>query len=477
MPLTRANYRNPSWLIRNRGWLWLLAIWAFAFAMRAIFVSDVLAHCSTRQIHDFHFDSREYVHLAQNLANTGEYEIDTPESHFFALLRTPGYPAFCAIFFNLGWGFAGIFWAQAFLSSLIPPMVFLLARAVFKDMNFAVLAGLAASISTTGIGLSAILLADLLFAVALLAGFNFLVAGAASNRRWGWLGAGFIFAIAILIKPAILYFSPIIAIAWWRLSRANDRPMRWGALAWVIALPILAMALWSARNHAHTKHWVYSTVDAQNLRHFIAPQAEECAKAAGLPEADAVYANHRAAMTRDLADVLESRISPADLARRQRTEALAVIEKNPGWTLLGLISSSFTCLHDAWAWTPSQLTTPSAFRESIYFLNAWQIDLRLPILGLGLLIAFEYFLMGRRKHASPALRGEIGAMSACALVLLYFFAISGTSFSTGFRIIYPAEFTIILLGLGGIRSAMRMLAAYTRAARARAESAALTPDA
>jgi hypothetical protein len=57
-------------------------------------------------------------------------------------------------------------------------------------------------------------------------------------------------------------------------------------------------------------------------------------------------------------------------------------------------------------------------------------------------------------------------MGACAALAAYFFVISGTSFSTGFRILYPLEFAITLMAIGGVRAGWRMLFAGATAATA-----------
>jgi len=270
---------------RGRVLLFLLSVWLFAFALRAEFVIEVFANSTEEQVLKLHYDSREYHHLARNLAETGQYQIDTHESRFFALLRTPGYPAIVALFFKLGLGIKGLIWGQAILGSLIPPLVFLLGRWIFCDLLFASLAGVIAALSTTGIGLSAMLLADLPFAFTIISGFALLYLGA-SGRRWAWMTAGVIFSLSILIKPATMYFAPALAIAWWMIARSNRLPMRWPALFWVLVAPYIAVGFWSLHNHSQTGHWVFSTVDAQNLRHFLAPLTDEINKAGGLPMAN-----------------------------------------------------------------------------------------------------------------------------------------------------------------------------------------------
>ncbi|MEZ0263690.1 MAG: ArnT family glycosyltransferase [Phycisphaerae bacterium] len=477
--------RHPRWLVLSMA----TAVWAFALLLRLSFANQVLSHNSADQIVTWHFDSREYVQLGRHLAATGQYGADTPESRFFAMLRTPGYPAIVSLSYRLGWGIPGLVWAQAVLGSLVPLMTFWLARQIFRDLWGPTVAGVFAALSTTGIGLSAMVLADLTFAVLIAAGIALLYAGGAGGKTWAWLLAGLVLGAAILVKPATTYFWPAVALAWWMFSRSENRPIRWHALAWVVASPMLVILAWSARNHAVAGRWVYSTVDAQNLRHFLAPLTEEFARAKGPPPGELLHANHIGAMQRDLGDIMMARITPADLADRQKAEARAIIMKTPFWSATGMLVSAGICFHDGWAWTPDQLKAPTPLRDLIYRQNALQIDLRFPMLGLAIVALIERVLLRRRhKHwlrhtlhlerraadvdpddddvplavdrPSPDALRETRDLAALAVMLAYFVLISGTAFSTGFRIVYPAEFALILCAIGGIRSLSRMLLKY-----------------
>lgn len=446
----------------------LLAVWALSLTVRLAFVANVLSQNSVETIVAFNWDSREYLHLAKNLSERGTYEIDTPESRFFAMLRTPGYPTFCAVLLKAGLGVRGVLYAQAVLGSLIPVIAAALAGAMFRRRSWAVAAGVVSIFSTTGIGLGAILLADLLFALTVVGAFALLYFAAAFDKRWGWWGAGVALAVGLMIKPAIFYLGPVIIAGAYMMSRGDGRRVYWRGLAFAVAMPAVAMGAWTAHNHAKTGGWVFSTVESQNLRHFMMPLTQESAKAGRLPDAENLTANHRSAIIRDLDDVMGRRLSAVELARRQQAEARAVLLANPGWAGAGLLSCAVTCMLDGWAWTPSQLPVPGAMGEAMFALNRWQINARVLVLGLALLVGLERVLRrnGAPRAAGRELRREWGAMGACAALAAYFFVISGTSFSTGFRILYPLEFAITLMAIGGVRAGWRMLFAGATAATA-----------
>ena len=68
-----------------------------AVTLRLAFVLEILRYRTPQEIVAFNGDSPGYLHLAQNLRQTGVYALDNLESRFEALFRTPGYPLFCAV--------------------------------------------------------------------------------------------------------------------------------------------------------------------------------------------------------------------------------------------------------------------------------------------------------------------------------------------------------------------------------------------
>ncbi len=456
-PTTKIDQPRPY---RVRGTITLLlTIWAVSLVLRLLLAHQTLADNSERQIFDFNFDTREYVHLAHNLAAPGHaYNLDNAESRFFSQLRTPGYPAFCALFFRFTSGIPAILYAQAFLGSFIPPLTALLCLVVFQSRRLAVVGGLLAAFSCPGIGLSGILLSDLLFAFLVVAAFGLLFAAAFRKGRSLYLGAALALCLAMLVKPALLYVAPIVLISGFLFAQIANRSVRWRLLTSVALSPLLVVALWSYRNHRATGEWIFCTVDAQNLRQFMVPITEErlARGGVGLLNIRSLFDRQKTAMTRDLDDVCTGRVTPAELARRQKTEAMVVLKAHPVYAIEGLICNSFACAADGWAWTPDQLRTHGPFRLLMLWLNYFQMGSRIPIILLGMVVILEHLINDGDYSADPTRKRDALATAAFGAIFLYFFFISGTSFCAGSRILYPVEFAIILIGMAGTRSAFRL---------------------
>src|SRR5207248_407522 len=147
---------------------------------------------------------------------------------------------------------------------------------------------------------------------------------------WGfYIASGTAFAIGLLIKPSLLYWPLAMFAVAALLSRALERRIAWGKLAITALLPLMAAGAWSVRNWRVEGGFTYCSVDAQNLRQFLAPLTEEWAKAGRPPAGDDLYAHHAAVRDRDWSDMADGRLSPMQLARRQRAESLAILSGHP----------------------------------------------------------------------------------------------------------------------------------------------------
>ena len=255
-------------------------------------------------------------------------------SHFFGLLRTPGYPVFCAAIMKMTGSMTAVLWAQAVLGSLIPLGVWFLGYHILRNRGAAIVGSLISAISPTGIGLTGIFLVDLFFALCVLGGIAMLYMGTARAWRW-YIGTGLLFALGLLVKPSLLYWPiALIPVAAFLLA-GNKRHMHWQAatrrVAVVAIIPLLAAGAWCVRNRVVEHSFTLCSVDAQNLRRFVAPLTEEWARAGHAPTADDIWANHSTVRGRDWEDMAQGRLTSAEVARRQRREAWAILRATPCW--------------------------------------------------------------------------------------------------------------------------------------------------
>jgi 4-amino-4-deoxy-L-arabinose transferase-like glycosyltransferase len=442
----------------------LLAIFGLSLFLRLLFVGTELRGHSQAQIITFNWDSREYVHLGHNLASTGHYLDDTNpdaearrQSHFFGLLRTPGYPLFLAVFERLTGSITAALWAQAVLGSLLPVLVLLIGQELLGDTHAAAAAAVISAFSSTGIGVCGIFLVDQLFSLCVIAAWWMLLGAVRLNRFHWYLCSGLVLGLGVLVKPATLYWPLVLPAVAWLLGRAFDRPVAWRSVAVTCLLPLLAVGAWCWRNQRVEGGWVYCIVDAQNLRHFVAPLTEERAKAGKEPSFDAIMQNQNAARARDWNDMIGGQLTSVELGNRQRAQTLQIIRNHPWVAIQCLWSCAWDNWAAGWPYTRDQLSNAPNLKGLVIGIDyLWCVlgrSLGIPLILLGLL---EPVVAGAGLRDPQHRRRFFGTL-ALLLTFGYFFILCGTSFSIGFRTLYPAEFTLLLMMTGGVAAGIRLL--------------------
>ncbi len=417
-----------------------------ALALRLAFAALVVREHSGVEILSFAGDSREYAHLAHNLARAGGYVNDDAVSHRLGLLRTPGYPVFTAIFEKLRGGVRGVVWAQAILGAGLVGAVMWLSYMMFRCTVATGVAGLMAALSPTGIGLTGLVLVDLVFALLFVVGFGLMFSGVREDRRWRVYSAGAVFGIGVLVKPTLLFWPVAAAGPWVLMAWGAGRPMRWRRFGVFALIQIVVIVGWCGRNLASDGIFTFSTIDAQNLRHYIAPQVEAWAELGRAPMMGELRPMQDDLRARD-ADDLEARVvTPAELARRQRMEAWAIIESHPRLAVRAYLRNVQYTVFTGFDGLGRELSEPSYLRSFLMKLEAaaygrWGRRAVLVIVGLALVLP----IWQSRRNGAMRWRPMIYDVLALLVTIIYFAALSGTTYGTGSRIIYPVEFAFVLL--------------------------------
>ncbi|MBN1491546.1 MAG: hypothetical protein JXA69_16660 [Phycisphaerae bacterium] len=424
--------------------VWILvAVGLVALLARGVFVAQVLSHLSAEQLLDYGPDTAQYVHLARNLAFDGRYAQNDPTSHYTALLRTPGYPAFVAIFLRLHWAPASVLVAQAAMASCIPLITALLAWALLRSRLAALAAGMASALSPTGVGVTGIVLVEALFGVAFLLGFGLLYLGIAADRWRLACTAGVVFGVAALIKPTLLFWPVISPVLWFVLARATDRTVRWKPLLLFVVVQLPIPLAWCTHNYATDGFFALSSVGPQSLRYHIAPRVEEWARAGGMPRADAVIRNRDTAKLRDEAEMAAG--SPAaDIIRRQTEESTPILRANPRLTARLWLANIIENIRETWPHFSTQLPEGSLSQRGWERLSRALVRLQKPLLLLVVVAMLELLVRPRRRR-SDAWRRQLYGLLALAGTYGYFAFFTGISYWQGSRLLYPVEFALILI--------------------------------
>jgi 4-amino-4-deoxy-L-arabinose transferase-like glycosyltransferase len=446
----------------NRPWLRIgLMVGLVALAARIFFVASLAAADNGAGLNDNAGDARQYIALARNLAEFGTFIDDSTGgrqagSTYFSMLRPPIYPALAAPF-EAREARAALFYLQAIIGSAIPMFTAFLAGIWFQSRPAAWLAGLMAAFSPTGIGLAGQVMADQLFATLFAASIVAVALSVRSSRhasRWMWI-AGIACGLATLVKPAGLYWPFVLPVLTWILAQAASSQMQWRAVAAAVALGLILPAMWAVRNYRVAGVFAVSTVDAQNLRYYLAPQAEEWASADDIPTKAKLKKNRERTMRRDIDDT--ETLSPRDIVRRQWSESVAIFREHPAETFQAY-------LHNL----RGHLTTP--FNGFDYQFPNGGMTRRVmgrleEVTGstaaywvIGVLSAASLLpLLVRTNRRDPTWRMRVISVAAIVLIFGYVAGLSGTTYGTGSRILFPAHIAVQLLMAAGVAALQRDL--------------------
>lgn len=228
-------------------------------------------------------DSPRYLELSHNLATTGTFGLAAEDSGLVHIplsalrdqlgqgpkevapglyaegFRTPGYPAFLAVFDLLGLGLKSVLLAQVILGSLLIALVGWIAWMVTQSVRVTLAAALLIAINPGSIVECNLILSEGLFTFLLTLAIGLLVY-ARQTGRWQHIALlGVTVAAAALVRPIAIVIVPLAGLAlllpYRRLAESlavsPPRLERRFALALLFAgVVALPLAGWVARNHA-----------------------------------------------------------------------------------------------------------------------------------------------------------------------------------------------------------------------------------
>jgi hypothetical protein len=252
-----------------------------ALSIRLLFVLHVASTHDNRSLSLMHGDTREYVHLGENLFRRGRYVDEASVfSRWRGVMRPPGYPLLYAGVSALG---VDLTHHLAWLGVVQLPFAlggvgaaYAVARLTLRSRRWATLAGTMSSLSPTGIAATAMPLADVVFgglcAASLTAALFMTHAKTARRCLLAAAVVGLFTLLALLVKPAAL---PLVVV-WATLPIVvrRLRPLRW-TLVMLVALPALAwQGAWSVRNWQRERVFAYTLIGERYLLYLVVPQVQ-----------------------------------------------------------------------------------------------------------------------------------------------------------------------------------------------------------
>jgi hypothetical protein len=406
-----------------------------ALILRLAFVVEILQHRTRKEIIAFSRDSPGYLHLAQNLSHTGAYALDNLESRFQALFRTPGYPLFCAVVGGKGLSLERILLAQAFLGALIPALTTLFVFSLLKKRFLSVCAGLASALSLTGIGLSGVIMVDLLFSTLFWFGFTLLYWGVVKRRsRLTYLAAA-MFGLAGLVKPSMILWPAVSILVYFELARFSGASFKLKEVGLVLLLQLVPTTAWSVRNYYVEGTFNLSTAAQETLREYLAARVQRAA--------DKDTGRHGVGKKHTSDDLLMEGVQPKHIAERQLSEALAIMRQYPFLTVRVWVQGMYHVWASSWNSLDVQLPPDTKLRSLLWrFRRIPYLSGRgsLLVLGFGIVSLFLPGRIFRKSH-----REENRLIIVLLLPVGYFAVLTGMTCWTGPRLIYPFESAFISL--------------------------------
>jgi len=222
----------------------LLRVVIIALAVRLLFFT-VLAPWDTAEELILHSDSLGYHELALSILN-GSFSIDGALN----AIRTPGYPAFIALFY---WAFGPIPAAVIFVQCLLDSLVVIVIYKSIQDPKIAFSAALIYAFNPISVFFANTLMSDTLLVLTVASAFYL------RERRIAGVATG----IAALIKPVALYL-PMVFVAWYLYRR------QWKMAIWIVIIHAVIVSPWMYRNYVQFDTFAISSSQDYNLLALIA---------------------------------------------------------------------------------------------------------------------------------------------------------------------------------------------------------------
>ena len=221
-------------------------------------------------------DASDYVAYALNLKIHGVYSKDkaslTPNADKPQpdALRSPGYPLFLSLFTgadNIKAFESQVIYAQALFSTLLIPLIFLLARPLLGTSASLLVSALTA-ISPHLINANSYLLTESLFAFFILASLLMTSKALQKQQLHLWIGVGLLLGATALVRPTMQYFIPFL----WVLILSSSVIRHKGITIVAISVSFLAIyGLWLFRNGTVLGALSDPTLTVNTLHHGMYP--------------------------------------------------------------------------------------------------------------------------------------------------------------------------------------------------------------
>ena len=281
----------------------------------------------------FQPDSKMYISLAEGLCKYGSFVYpETPARP--DVERMPGYPLFLAGVMGLFGGYLPVVLLQIILDAFSCVLIYLLAEKISRGAGL--ISGLLAAVSVGMITYAHFILNDSLFVfgflLLLLAVFGFL-------KRPSWkycLSIGLGIGILAYVRPVIVYFPLFLTplfFCFLIFHQKNSIYRAAGKSAAVVALFVIILSPWLARNYSHYGRFRLGAQGGEHLLPYVVPFVWQYSK--GIPFLEGMERSEGAFLEKVRRENLDLRtLNPFEKGDIQERMAVEYLMREPKLAIL-----------------------------------------------------------------------------------------------------------------------------------------------
>jgi hypothetical protein len=246
------------------------------------------------------------------------------------------------------------------------------------------------------------------------------------------MSSALMFGLAGLLKPVLLLWPFASVAVWWLFRKAAGKPVSWIQVLVLIMIPSCFLLGWASCNHARDGVFAVSEKGPQTARIYWAAAVDAWGTSQREPSGQEIR-HHQTDIRQRL-----QHLPPKQRMRLYREESLEIFTSYPAIAVVVLLTNMKAPAVQGWdhfhvqvPLTPSllnRLQRASRAESSVHTFMWWPV-----------MLAFLASVLAIHFRPSPEIR-RVGLLT-CGLSVAYFYfsLMSGVTFWTGPRIVYPVE--------------------------------------
>ena len=422
----------------------LMTIFLISLLVRAFYLSALITHDNTYAFSKGP-DTWHYVHLAKNLIQNKAFTDGSPGSRYIALLRTPGYPFYYALFDAFGLAPKYILYSQVLFGALIPVIAAYIVYWITGCMIGTIISGILCGLSASGIlmvgDIHVDLLLSFLFSLAFYLLFRFLDLGRTSLLFL----SGILFGFCALVKPTLFLWPPCSVLVLILLAKSNNiKTLNLKQVVTFFLIQVIVIFAWCQRNYLNENTFTLSGIGIHTMRIYLSSEVELSSDSVSSKYQIKDIKNHQDNIRKKINSELQKGISPKEVNQRLLKESYSILRNNPYLTYKFFLLNIFEKLNGPMPWWVYQkdFSVDSSISFIIKFLIiANKILCRVFVIFIP--ISVIIFLTPIRSKLMMISHRHVYCFIALLFTFCYFSILSGFTFWTGPRIIFPAHFALI----------------------------------